>query len=157
MAKRTALERFYEKTVRDPSGCLLWIASTLPKGYGRFGDAHGSHLAHRWIFERTHGVRLSRLQFVLHSCDTPGCVEIDHLRVGTAKENTADMDRRGRRPRIGPSGGLNSHARLTEDQVREVRVRHEQGETMSALGLDFGVGVSAISRIVKRQNWKHVA
>jgi len=34
--------------------------------------------------------------FVLHSCDNPPCCNPNHLRTGTAKDNTNDMIERGR-------------------------------------------------------------
>ncbi len=35
-------------------------------------------------------------QFVLHECDNPRCINLDHLFLGTAKENSEDMVRKGR-------------------------------------------------------------
>jgi len=46
--------------------------------------------------------------------------------------------------------------KLTEDAVRAIRARRQQGETQRALGREFGVGQSTISNIVHRRTWKHV-
>lgn len=32
----------------------------------------------------------------MHTCDTPMCVNPDHLRIGTQKENMDDRDKKGR-------------------------------------------------------------
>lgn len=45
---------------------------------------------------------------VLHSCDTPACVNPAHLSVGTQLENIAQMDARGRRR--SRTGRLDVHA-----------------------------------------------
>jgi len=55
-----------------------------------------------------------------------------------------------------PKGIENAHAKLTEDQVMTIRTRHAAGETMAALGKEFGVGYTNISQIVHRHTWKHI-
>ena len=46
--------------------------------------------------------------------------------------------------------------KLTEEQVREIRMRRQQGETFSAIAGDFGVTNSAICNVCTRRNWSHV-
>jgi hypothetical protein len=50
---------------------------------------------HRFAWELAYGPIPDGL-WVLHHCDNPPCVNIDHLYLGTVKDNTADMMRRGR-------------------------------------------------------------
>lgn len=146
-------DRFWSK-VNKTDGCWLWTAARLPKGYGRFAGT----LAHRWIYAHTHGVSLGRMDFVLHSCDTPACVNVDHLRVGTAKDNTADMDARGRRVALGAVGERNRTAKLTADQVVEIRARYKSGGcTYASLAAEYGMSDFGISQVVRRKNWAHVA
>ena len=69
-------------------------------GYGRvtIGD-NRRVLAHRYSWAYAHGVEIDDIPegfFVLHSCDNPPCVNPNHLRIGTAKENNEDMMSRGR-------------------------------------------------------------
>lgn len=149
------LERFTAKTEpATKSDCILWTGAKLPKGYGRFAGT----LAHRWIYAHTHGVNLDRMDFILHSCDTPSCVNVDHLRIGTAKENTADMDERGRRVALGAVGERNRTAKLTADQVVVIRTRYAAGgTTYAALGREYGLTDVGIRQVVSRKNWAHVA
>lgn len=48
-------------------------------------------------------------------------------------------------------------AKLTEDQVREIRARREAGESCKELGAAFGIRGDGISRITRRLSWKHVS
>lgn len=54
--------------------------------------------AHRLFFYLFYGELPVDLQ-VLHSCDNPGCVNPDHLSLGTNQDNMKDCNDRGRRPR----------------------------------------------------------
>lgn len=49
------------------------------------------------------------------------------------------------------------HARkLTEDDVRQIRISFANGSKQASLGRHFGVTQSAISAICRRENWSHV-
>ena len=127
------------------------------KGYGRFGVNYEVHLAHRWIYQEVHGVTLDRLDFVLHSCDNPSCVNVNHLRVGTGADNTADMDARHRRNPLGAPGETNAKAKLTATQVLDMRQRHANGaETYASLAREFGVSETAIKFAITGRNWSHL-
>ena len=77
----------------------------------------------------------------------------DNLAYGTRKENAEDMVRHGRSQR-----GEKMHAsKLTWDEVREVRRRHQEGEPQPSLASRFGVTSGHISLIVTNQRWKEVA
>lgn len=87
-------ERFWRKV--DKSGeCWTWTGSRNHKGYGRLSTPDGVRLTHALSWELHFGA-IPAGKWVLHRCDNPPCVNPDHLWVGTAKENTADMIAKGR-------------------------------------------------------------
>ncbi len=141
---------------KDKNGCILWTGGKVPKGYGTIslgGEIADQHAyAHRVAWELARGPIPPGLH-VLHKCDIPGCVAIDHLFLGTNAENVADMMSKGR----GPNGERSGSAKLTEEKVREIRDRYAAGETdQHNLANEYGVGHANISAIVLRKTWKHI-
>lgn len=51
------------------------------------------------------------------------------------------------------NGEKNYMAKLTEEQVIEIRKRRANGEALLSIAADFGVGFKAISKIARRQRW----
>lgn len=92
-----ALAQRFEAFVQpEPTtGCLLWLGGTNEHGYGVLTENRKTAKAHRVAWQLAHG-ELQRAQCVLHKCDTPACVNIEHLFVGTLADNTADMIRKKR-------------------------------------------------------------
>lgn len=84
------------------TGCWLW-SKKLDHGYGaisvgRVDIGHKLVRAHRASVIAFRGVDVFNLH-VRHKCDTPSCVNPDHLEVGSHKENMADAVSRGRTTR----------------------------------------------------------
>lgn len=170
----TLAERFAEKWVPEPtSGCWLWTAALSNTGYGKFAIRSGRpKLAHRVAWELYRQGQVPAGMFVCHRCDTPACVNPDHLFVGSPKDNTQDAIRKGRfrqfrilrggenpmrtKPWLAARGERANKSRITAGDVPRIRERAALGERLSAIASDFGVSFNAIRLIVKRINWRHV-
>ncbi len=48
-------------------------------------------------------------------------------------------------------------AKLTEEDVRAIRISRDAGATLRVLAEQYGVDQSCISLIALRKHWKHVA
>lgn len=97
-ASASDIERFMKFVSPEAlTGCWLWTGAADHHGYGRFGLSSTVVKTHRFsaaVFKRHDITGLD----VCHHCDTPSCVNPLHLFVGTAKDNTLDMFRKGRNP-----------------------------------------------------------
>jgi len=131
------------------SGCHLWIRGVDGKGYGAFVVAHSTNiLAHRVAWSLKHGEIPARMR-VLHRCDTPLCVNPDHLFLGTDADNVADCVAKGRKPK----GIKHGMSRLLPENIREIRVSPEGCRKLASR---FGVSKTTVQRIRHRRLWKHL-
>lgn len=95
---------------------------------------------------------------VRHSCDNGACLSPVHLSVGTQAQNVRDSIERGRWTR----GEGHGQARLTAEQVRDIRRRYVPGTSRWSPGnrrelqAEYGIGRSQILDIAKGRKWAHV-
>lgn len=162
-------DRWSAKTQRG-DGCWLWLGAKLKSGYGVIADGGKQTTAHRVAWELASGMRIPPGKYACHKCDNPSCVRPDHLFVGTPSDNMQDCVRKGRDnpaakahwgdsnpARRNPAirqGIKNSQAKLTEDQVREIRGSTERN---GLLAVRYGVSKSAVKMIRTRRSWKSLA
>ncbi len=148
------LERFLSRVDQRPDsegGCWLWIGGRWNHGYGYFKIGDIMLSAHRLSYE-LFVATIPAAHVVCHRCDTPLCVNPDHLWTGTQGENIADCVGKGR----STAGERNAGAVLTDRDVRDIRVRRANGEGRKALAGAYGVSGRQITAICKREAWAHV-
>lgn len=95
----------YITRLPDAPGCWLWIGALSSDGYGKIYHNKKLLRAHRAVYEFYRGPIPSHLD-ACHRCDTPSCVNPEHIFIGTAKDNIQDAMRKGRLvfPRRGEIG-----------------------------------------------------
>lgn len=148
--------RFDANWTPEPNtGCFLWFGAHLPRGYGRFCANGRTQLAHRLAWQWANGRSAGDL-VVRHRCDTPSCVNPDHLEIGTQAENLSDCMKRGRARYVPLRGESNGMARLTAQAVREIRnlIGTESGVSLAKR---YGVTPTMIGRIKSGRAWRHLA
>lgn len=142
----------------DAPGCWLWTGHLMSRGYGSVSFNNRETLAHRASFLVFHGVEPGEF-YVCHRCDTPSCVNPEHLFLGTQRDNIHDMIRKGRDRSCGGKNGLvwkaargehHGRAKLTEQRVREIR---RSSEPAAVCALRFGVDKSTVKDIRRRRTW----
>jgi hypothetical protein len=134
----TLEERFWKKVTKRENGCWEHSGSLGSHGYPQ---AQPSGLAHRESWKMHHG-SIPPGMMVLHNCNKP-CVNPDHLRIGTHKENMDDVSKVGHPRR-----------KLTSDQAAQIR---SSVKPIRAIAREYGVSQRTIQQIVRGLTYRHAS
>ena len=132
----------------DP--CVLSPYAVHKGGYVYVTREGKQWLHHRWVFFQA---TQQLPEAVMHRCDNPRCININHLVAGTRAENNADRAAKGR------SAKSNQTIRIISDEQADWIRKHyvqQRGNKpnpfgVSALARKFGVDTGTIYNIVKRK------
>jgi hypothetical protein len=139
---------FCNKTSR----CWEWkggINSTVRGIFWMNGKTIKAHRA-SWII---HNGTIPNGMLVCHHCDNGKCVNPEHLFLGSYKDNTQDMLRKGR-GNI-PHGESHWNSKLTKYKVSKIRDLSKNGFSQKYLALMFNVSAPNISEVVNYKIWCH--
>ena len=139
------LERLLGRTRAIPeTGCLEWTGTPSGNGYAYVRLNGESQLVHRAVFKLAIGP-IPTGMVIRHACDTPLCVNPDHLSIGTQAENMADMVERGRQrgPRVPLSPAQQAEIVAAVALYRSGKL----GYTHAAIVAGWGVSVTTVKRL----------
>lgn len=141
------------------TGCIEWTGP-ICDGYGRISikDEDG-----KWFHKRAHRMAyqlyvkdIPKGLLVCHKCDNRKCINPDHLFLGTHKENTLDMLKKGRSRPNASFGEKNGKSKLTKKEVILGRKLRKEGLVYKDIAAIIGIGRNAISDAVRGITWKHL-
>lgn len=155
---RPTINKFDAETIlrnceKQPNGCWNWTA-TICNRYGQIRINGRRYRSHRVALHVWKNFDLNSNLLVCHTCDNPLCVNPDHLFAGTQKENMQDCKRKGRLVKNFKPGNLHMNAKVTAEQVREMRKLHTAGVKQKDLAIKYNLTQQAISKIITGENWR---
>lgn len=125
--------------------CSEWKGAINSGGYPVTWHNNKIAYVHRVIMNAQPG------QIVMHTCDNPKCINPNHLKIGTHKENSQDMVNKNRQVK-----GSKSHlAKLNEDIVRLIKICKGSMSSRQCAGR-FGISKTNVLDIWRGKIWKHV-
>lgn len=155
------IDYFNKNTLKDcnfgPNGdCWKWLRSVDSSGYGVvplrcFKKRISAHKLSYSLFKNKGNIVYEKEERVLHKCDTPLCVNPEHLWLGTQIENIYDMCKKKRQYK--PIGNLNPKCKLNEKQVIEI---FKSKETTKSLMKKYKISSSSICSIRRGKTWSHL-
>lgn len=178
------MQRFWDKVDKTlgfgPKGvCWRWVACQTKNGYGLISINRKTRTAHSVSWELHNPTKNIGSLYVCHSCDTPSCVNPEHLFLGTQKENLQDAASKGRiqngndhwsrrnphkvargkrhgsktNPEKFVRGEEHPRSKLNAEKVRAIR---KDCRKRIDIANEHGVSPSVISTIQSRKAWAHV-
>lgn len=157
--------RFWAKVAKGtPDECWLWTGACEKAGYGKIYTGRNEKgvsqfmKTHRLSWELANGRSLTSEEKIRHACDTPPCVNPNHLLIGSTADNNRDRADRKRGKEHRQRGENNDNAKLTDEKVLAIieELKALPRRSQSDIARQFGISQPQISRIEHRVSWSHL-
>ena len=152
--KKKFLQLAADHSKATPSGCIEWTRCRTESGYGLLTMGGANYYAHRSMWVALKG-DLKEGDFVCHKCDNRACINIDHLFLGDAKINYADMYLKGRKG-AGPKGSKQHNATLIVEEVQFILEGISIGMTDKEMAKILCVSTSCVNCVRRGSSWNHI-
>jgi len=154
-----------------PYCCWPWLKQRDKDSHGIISIAYNGrnqgYRVARIVWELWHGRPLVDTLLACHFCDNPPCCNPAHIWPGTHQQNHRDAMAKGRdarglnsgvntKPEAFPRGERHHKAKLTEQDVRDIREAHRQGRSAYYLQNLYPVSKPTIQAILDYVTWKDV-
>lgn len=143
--------RFWSYVHKQDDGCWIWTGSRNVGGYGRFRVPNDrEYRTHQlaWLLS-VKDLYIPTGFDICHKCDVRACCNPAHVYLGTRTDNMQDCARRKRFPCR--AGEQNIKAKLTQEQVREIRGTRTP---LAVAARTFHVSLSLVSQIRRGKIWR---
>lgn len=137
------------------NGCLKCVSHCRDDcGYTRIKYNKKHNRLFRVLYNQKYG-EIPKGMVLRHLCNNAWCCNVNHLKVGTQKENVRDMIECGRsalgKSNIKSRGENNGLHKLTNEQVKEIYLSELGYKRLSKI---YNVSPTNIRNIKKKLQWK---
>ena len=152
--EQEALERIFNLTkLNTETGCLMWQGAVGGKNdYPSMHYKRKTARATRVMYELTYGA-IPKGLYVCHKCDTPLCVNPDHLFLGTQQHNMRDAARKGRVVTPNLKAEDHANAKFTNEEVVMYRKQFQTGRTTASIMNEAGVTRVTVQRMINGKTY----
>lgn len=135
--------------VNKETGCWEFSGCKTAGGYGRIRVKGVHWMAHRYALSEFLGRPIREGMVVLHLCDNPPCVNPEHLREGTQRENVQDCITKGRaRKHTGPRRSGTKRDPSEERKATVIR-RYRRGWKPTTIAKYHKLSVAWVKRVIE--------
>lgn len=161
LSDRERIEWFWARVTKT-NDCWLYNGAKS-RGYGHFYHNKVHQFAHHFSWKLKNELDWTTKLFLLHSCDTPACVNPAHLEVGTHKKNTRDMINKGRGKKQFNQGYTPQWSHFTKEQALIIRTelnkfRLPNGKlkygTLTEFRKKYNVSKNCLSALAKGESYQ---
>ena len=118
------------------TSCINW-KGWFDGAYGRIKVDQRKWRVHRLVWTLTNGDIPEGLM-ILHKCDNPKCINIDHLFIGTAQDNMTDKVLKGR--------AKGNPAKLSLEDKKAIQ---RDFRSLREIAVDYNTSISVVHRAKK--------
>lgn len=135
----------------DTSGsCWLWTKRTDTHGYAQAKLDGRVQLVHRFVCRVATGEDITG-KVVMHTCDTPRCINPAHLRIGTQLDNIRDRVLKGRNGAC--RGDDAPWSKMNSEAVKRLREDFARGRNRNEISQAYGISKTQMYRIAYKESW----
>jgi len=141
----TVEERFFKRIIKGnkEDDCWGWNGYTDSAGYPQLSDKGKEKMGSRISYKIFNG-EFDNYLFVCHACDNPICTNPKHLWLGTAKDNSLDRDKKGRRK-----------TKINKDIANKIREEYSNGGYIyTSIAEKYGIKQGTVGDILHNRIWK---
>lgn len=152
MADDGAPLEFIQRALKSATADCILYPYAKANGYGKLWFNGKNEGAHRLVCFLTHGAPPTDMHEAAHQCGVRACVNSAHLSWKTGSENNKDKVLHGTATR----GETHPHARLSANDIIEIRRLRSHGLSQQKIANQFGVSRENIRSILRGWTWSHV-
>lgn len=127
-----------ERSLKQDNGCILYTGQNNGN-YGQIEYKRKTYLVHRVAYYLAKG-DIPKGYIICHSCDTPLCINPDHLWAGTYADNVNDMIAKHRQR-------YKQLKKIDDNQLRIISIEILSGAKQKEIAKKYGVSQSYVSLI----------